>query len=851
MKDDIKFLSTKLKMPVPRKNFIRRDKLILKLNSILEYKVTLIKGTAASGKTTLISAFLSENKFINAEWISLDKDNNDLFSFWYYFLEAVKDYLGDENKDISDFFKTILSNNDVEKLVTMLINATNREAELIIILDDFHHITDNYLLETIEYFIKYSAPNVHMVLLSREQPLIYLGDLVMADELLEIDEEALRFSYDEGARFLKDTLKMNIDSDLIYKISNAAEGWVGGLQLIALASNNSGINDVKILNKYMIDYLSKEIVNSLDEKERKFLINTSELSYFNCDICNELLQITDAEQIINELLEKNLFIINLDEEKGLYRYHNILGEFLKLEFEKLNKNIKEEIHLKAAKIFERLRDFDESLEHLLYVKHYKEALKIIEALGENPKGWTFLIRIPDEYILENKGLMLQKLFHYFCNVEIEKCKKIIKAALIREDYKDMSSVLNFFMVIIEEQYPNKTLLTLEEIDKLKISEVSKAIMYMAVFWYLSIPDNYEQFNTLLERTIAIEKHYKNSYIRFFALNAKAQFKEEVGDLLEAEDIYKQIFRMLDKYPILGKLKANAYIGVIGIYLKSFQLNKAEEYLKKANEALYKNYLGMESGYVFNLIEYNLLIGHKQEVLQLSKRLFLFNKYREFFHSAIINFMMLSNNVNEEKLKQYVVKFEKETVHLTRDKLVYSRALIMLGKPEEAEKVINEVLEVTRKYKIKTVLIKAILIKIDILNINYAVNKREILNLLVEAVHYSSENSIIEPYIVEGKNAGKFLMLLKNERLKDLNSTEKKFINIVLGYLQVEQKEEILSDREKEVLEVLATGASNKEIGKNLCISVSTVKTHIINIYSKLGVSNRVEVVEKARELGIG
>lgn len=63
-------------------------------------------------------------------------------------------------------------------------------------------------------------------------------------------------------------------------------------------------------------------------------------------------------------------------------------------------------------------------------------------------------------------------------------------------------------------------------------------------------------------------------------------------------------------------------------------------------------------------------------------------------------------------------------------------------------------------------------------------------------------------------------------------------------------QENLSAREIEVLQLVAKGASNKEIGKTLHISTATVKTHLIHIYNKLGVTDRTSAVTTALEKGI-
>ena len=369
------------------------------------------------------------------------------------------------------------------------------------ILDDFHNIKDSYLLETIEDFIKYCGDNVHFVLLSREELPIYFGDLIMADRLLEINEEELKFSDEESKAFIKNTLKSNLEDVFISKINKLSEGWVGGLQLITLSNNKESISKINIVNKYMIDYLSKEILDGLTEVERDFLIKTSVLSYFNEDICNKLLNISNSREIIDTLLEKNLFLISIDEEKGIYRYHNIFSEFLKLQFIKNDKKIIQVVHFAAGEIFEGLYDLEESLNHFLAIEKYERALKIIEKFGGNQKGWPFLSKIPIEFILENPSLLIQKFFYLYCSGELDKCKDIYNKAAMRKDYDDMKKILKFTLAIAENNFGDDKLLkvdleTFEQIDSFNISYISKAILYLVISPFLSISENYKDVNAV-------------------------------------------------------------------------------------------------------------------------------------------------------------------------------------------------------------------------------------------------------------------------------------------------------------------------------------------------------------------
>lgn len=848
MENNVKFISTKLKMPAPRKNYICRKEIMSKLQNILEYKITLVKGRAASGKTTLITSFIKEKAIKNVKWISLDKGNDDVFSFWYYMLEAIRDNLTNA-EEIASFYKMMINKEDVESLVVSIINSMKTDEDIVLVLDDFHNLTEPYLLHTVEYFIKYSSDNMHFILISREEEAIYFGDLLMSDKLLEIKEQELKFSETESKEFMKNTLNSSFDDFSINKISKLSEGWVGGLQLIALASNNGNIDKINMTNKYMVEYLSREILNSLEEEEKEFLVTTSILSYFDTKIGDELLNIQNSEDIINTLLNKNLFIICIDEEKKIFRYHNIFSEFLKLQFMKKDKETICKIYLKAEEIFEKLGDFEESINLCLGIEEYEKAVKIINKIGESQKFWNYFNKIPAKFILQDKSLMIQKYFHDYCNGDMEKCVAIINKAYLREDYSDMKGILAFSKSLLEDKFVQLDTITFEEIDKLNLSEISKAIIYLLLIVVLSVSDDYEKVDKVIYKIINIEQENSNDYIKYYMLNSKAQVKEVYGDLIEAEKIYYEVFKLMEESPYLKIVSASAYVGAIGIYLKQFNLKEAERYLELSKAVIKEDFLSMYSGYVHNLIEYKILKKEFNEAKILIDKIKVFPRFEQFvYYSALIEFLILCGKITEEQLKEFIGRCENTEKMYLREKMVYAEALYCLKDSEKSLTVLDEVLELSRKKCIKPRLVQALILKIKILNETKKGSERELLNLLKEAVYYSYENKIIEHYILlEDKHIKSFLARLKNEKNSSLNSKETDFINEVLTYLNKDNNKEVLSEREKEILKILAAGASNKEIAETLCISVATVKTHIINIYSKLGVSNRVEAADRYKD----
>lgn len=842
MKNRVHFISTKLKMPAPRKNYIPRKALISKLRELMEYKVTLIQGAAGSGKTTLMASYIKETNLTSCKWLTIDAET-DVFSFWYYFLEAVKEYLGDEKDQILSMFESILHKEDIEKIIVILINRLSTEDDFAVVLDDFHHIHDEVLLKTIQFFINNSSDNVRLVLLTRESPVLYLGELRMSGRLLEIGNDGLKFSFDEGACFLKDILNVELDSQVIAKINDLAEGWVGGLQLIALAlasKQKSFIHDIKGLNKYVIEYLTQEILASLNEQEKDFLINTSILSYFNQRICDEVLEQDNSQEIIDTLLEKNLFIMEIDDGEA-YRYHHIFHEFLRQQFCRLNPGSRKKNHHRAALAYEKIGDLDESIKHYLIIEHFQDALAVVEKMGQNPKGWSYLKQIPLQWIAGYKELAWQRFFYHYCHLEFDQCEQLLQV-LDGELAK----------ALLEQRYLKVDHSFFSELDQMNFSLVTKAIILLNISIFLAIQHEHEKALEILGEVMAIENKRSNPYFKVGALTLMSQLKEDQGELKESLEIYEQTLCLIEENPLLAPMAANSLIGMAGIYLKNFNLDLAEQSLAKSRAMIDKSYPILDNAYYITLIELKCLAGEINEAKELFKLkagdleksfLFIHNLFKQ------LAFIKVDKDVFD-RFVQTCAEYTQQNNNRIEDKFILIRVLFLQNKVEEALELADQVLEFTRRNKIKGYLIQGILLKMSVLDSLGSASHREIINLLREAVYYSYDNKIISPYVFEKELVRKYIFRLKEERRKDLNVKERSFVNQLMGMIQQEKTESLLTEREIEVLSVLASGATNKQIADTLYISTATVKTHIINIYSKLQVANRVEAVERAKEEGL-
>ena len=180
-------LITKLFIPNPRSGLVNRPRLLELLDQGLQRKLTLISAPAGFGKTTLVadwaqrlqvSSTAESQSAARMAWISLDKDDNDPTRFLTYFINAIKQAGGIED-DLAERLLGMLQPTQpppFKHVVTTIINErANSSSRLIIVFDDYHVIEDPIVNETLSFLIEYLPPQLHLVILTRDDPILPVG----------------------------------------------------------------------------------------------------------------------------------------------------------------------------------------------------------------------------------------------------------------------------------------------------------------------------------------------------------------------------------------------------------------------------------------------------------------------------------------------------------------------------------------------------------------------------------------------------------------------------------------------------------------------------------------------------
>lgn len=851
-KDKLPILSAKYKIPTPRYHYIVRKDLQEKLNEVKFHKVTIVKAGAGSGKTTLLSVFIREKKLSHVKWITLDSSTNQLLVFFSYLFYALEGEITGDGTSLKSCFENTVPIEMLQQMLPLFADRLTTEHDLYLVLDDFQNITDPVLLTSIQLFLESVPETFHLIILSRTMPEIGVGALYMQGSLLVIDEEEMRLSKEECHDFLVQTLGMQEENEKIAKIVEEANGWIGGAQLMAVAEKIKKERYSVFTSAdetLMFDYIEKEIFTSLSDEEQLFLEKTAVLSYFNEQICESYLPEYQFTHMMRQITEKNLFVIQMDEEKKEYRYHAILREFLLKRLTK-NQQRKNDLFEKAADVMFRYQDYSECVNLLQEIKSYKKLMNVLLKMPQNVETFGYMMQIPMEEIKDNANFAYQYFFCHYAALEYEKCGEIYD--YIQKYLRDDVTFIGFkhanLFFDINWEFKNINIMSYEQIKKMPLNEITKAYLLIKEAYFLFLADEIPKAFQYLDKAEEIYHKTGNIYIRLFELADRSQMLEEYGEFRKALLIYKEMQKTINLVPTMN---ASYYIGIAGLYIRQMRLQEAKIALDEANKVINHSFESMNSAYLYTLAEWYYVSGNPEKTIEIITGLAQEKLYQGiFFSSRLLRYPIYRGN-NTKLAKDFLITYVKsDTQQKNMDtEILYIGIYHDLENPVKALEMLDELLARARKTSNKLKIVECSLMKARFIYLD-GNDIHKVLNLIKEALTYAKDEDIRVPFWFEKEFLEKLLKEDKQIVLAELDQMEIQYIKDCItrneNSIQTQTNENPfgLTQREMEVAKEIIVGSTNKMIADHLCISLATVKTHLINIYSKLGVNNRVNAVNR-------
>ncbi len=378
-------LATKFYVPTSPGTLISRHRLSALLDECLKYPLTLVSAPAGFGKTTLLSAWTHSLPASSpvVGWVSLDEEENDLQRFWTYILSAFDQQ---QPERFTPLFKSLQSPvvPPLMSVLTALLNSVQDSTEhLVLILDDYHVITEQQVHATLWSLIDRLPPHFHLILATRVDPPLPLSLLRERRQLLEVRTNQLRCTVEETRAFLHEAMGTQLPDDTIQEVTARTEGWLVSLQLLALSLQ--GRTDPAILleetcgnQRYVLDFLTQEVLHQQPQEVQTFLLSTCILERLTASLCDAVTEQGNSQQMLEWLERANLFLTSLDNEQQWYRYHTLFAEALYSQLEQTNANLLLILHARASHWYAQHNQTTQAILHAFKAREWHWAADLLE-----------------------------------------------------------------------------------------------------------------------------------------------------------------------------------------------------------------------------------------------------------------------------------------------------------------------------------------------------------------------------------------------------------------------------------------------------------------------------------------
>lgn len=847
----------KIKMPRIGATYVHRKRAESMLSKLDRCKFAFLSAPAGYGKTTAIIDYVNRSGK-RCAWVSIDQDDNDPSRFWSCITASIAECVG--------LRKIEAIVNDAEHIasfvsIDLLIEAIETQSEaFILVLDDYHLITNADINKGIEHFIKLSPENVSFVFSSRIDPPKELAMLCVRGVGFNLERNDLMFSEENIKEYFSKNSIVVTDKEnkAIYHYS---EGWPAGIVAATMRIRERGNRKEYSKLPAQVDqniaaYLESEVFDCWPEETKEFLIQTAFLDKLTGSLCDSVTGNNNSAILLRTLSKSNAFVISLDSNEEWYRYHHLFQDFL-LERLKLrsNSDIKS-FYVLAGEWYADKRVFEDAIKWFLEAKAYRSVVDhfyaYLEIQAVNPskpissdllRSWHEMI--PEEYYSDCVAMYTWYSWTALMNKEIDKARIWLDKA--KQSYsRNMES------------------LSLKQREQLEVAFLINALNI----------DIHEE--NLLKIYIDIEKIRKHSLseplqigeINFFEtrlLNTPLGFMGKLHNV----DIYKVVMNDINKY--MGDSAAIIIVILAEAFYEQNKLDKAMNLITSHITSIVSRCGTLVPAFILQA-KIKMANGDRDSAFSIindAKRLIgldcdrLWHYHLDTFQAKLFvqagEYEDAETSIESSDLNVY------DTLSSTVESrfLVYARLLARSNRLDDALILLKRLERFARENNRLASLMEILCFsavcyakKTDYPNamttlneaiergskegyIRAFVDERETMSILVERYVSQNRNGGAGVHLTYARN----LLKLINEQCGILNSLQQN--NDV-----VKSRPGLLTKTELEITKQMMQQASNQQIADDLFLSINTIKKYNARIFDKLGVNNRFEAMQKAKQLGL-
>ena len=898
-------LATKLYIPIPRPKIVLRPRLIDQLNMGLHRKLTIISAPAGFGKTTLVSEWIASCERPVA-WLSLDEGDNDLARFLTYLITALQTILPKIGIETLRLLQSAQPPPSESVLHTLLNEVVAIPNNVILVLDDFH-VTENKEVDTaMTFLLEHLPPQLHLVITTREDPNLPLARFRARDQLTELRATDLQFTNSEAAEFLNQVMGLSLSAEDIAALEARTEGWIAGLQFAALSmrEHKDTTNFIKSFTRshnFVLDYLVEEVLHQQPKNIQDFLLCTSILDRMSGPLCDAILLDSSAsgQDTLERLDHTNLFISPLDHERHWYRYHQLFGDILRqwLGKSRTSKEIAG-YHLRASEWYENNSDSAQAFHHAIAAGEYSRAAMLAEKhWREMSESFQYALwlswakQLPEELIRSRPVLCTQIAWGYMDISEVDASE-----SRLRDAERCLENPPNDMVVVVEEQFLalRAKIAIVRTYNAQSVSDFPGAVKYAELALKLAPEEDHfmrAQTKAILGGTYWangdleaacksmsdwIDNAQKAGNFAFAIASAsgKADILTEQGHLRVALKTYQQSLQLASEHEAESqRIIAHHHLGLALLYHEMRDDESATQHFQKSME------LGQYS--VLRDWSYRKYLAQaqlKESEGDLGSALDLLDDAQRFYARSLIpntrptdalkvNIYLKQGRLSnaQEWVREHGFLVDDDLIYLREfEHITFARVLVAEYQSNRKERIIQDALSLLKRLLKAAEDQKRMGSMLEILIVTALAyhalgSTSQAFVSLERALTLAQPGGYFRIFVNEREPMRSLLLDFRGSLEKQPRGTEHELRgyvdNLLSAFVQTNDipqsnSNELLSQRELEVLRLIAQGLSNDEISQRLFLALDTVKGHNRRIYGKLQVQRRTEAIIRARELGL-
>ncbi len=900
-------IRTKLVPPVRETGLVARDRLVARLSSSNNQTLVVVKAPAGYGKTILAGQwFANLDPAVDlAGWYSLDAADNDLGRFFTYLVATLR-------LKVKNFGTTVLAqfSAGVRLSSTSLRGAFLNEIAVLnrrvnIVLDDFHLLHNSDITDTIGQIVCNAPANLRLLVASRETPQLPLARLRALGRILEIGSDELRFSNAEIGSFMSLAGHTGLSPGHVFALGKRTEGWAAGLQLASLSLSNR--NDVaEFISTFsgnfrdVADFLAEDVLHHQDKETRNFLLQTSILGRLCPSMCDAITGTDNGRRMLDVLESKSLFLFSLDSEREWYRYHHLFSEFLRKYLNTRQPDQVMQLHIRASDWFASHDFIEEAIQHALTGQDMDRAAQLLDQAcddlfysGRLSTLAEWYKQIPEVNLRKCPRILLDQAWSEILEWKFSVASRMLDDVHTILKDKEMAGGSEPELIFLRSMLKHREMMHALFSDDMPLAErlceemlqdfpvadpYLKGNLYTCLIYAQREMFDFSNINRFDALSLQLYEEANSRFVLIWHNSILGPSELERGDLDRAEEALA-LGRSI-ACEISGELSPLAAMPGILLAEVFYERNQLDEADSLLNQYLP---LAAQIGFVDQLIAG--YICRARRLIAAGADREAKRVLREAEALAVKRgFARFGMNIKAECARQALLAQDFETAkRMFRDlfsqteaksfypvgrvtSLDATRALTWC-RLARLEGLLHEASSVCRKWirfaKNRNAVRTAMQFNVLLAHILHQcgdsrASVRALREALVAAIPTGFIRTIIDEMednitllsqFIEGQWSNDDPVLKYANQLAEIITAESGH-SVTVSHQNLEALySEPLSERERDILQLVANGLLNREIADSLSLTEGSVKWHLQQIYDKVGIRRRAQAVQRARDLG--